>query len=122
VTLTAWIFQTLTAPTAHTRTLVATRVYPKRAPKNAAEPYVVQLLNSAEDDETFCGPTGLTAYGVEFEIRSKDDAALDSIEGAILADLRETGKSVFRDTASDSWDPEPGLHLRSLQVTVWYQE
>lgn len=124
MTLEQWLRATLTSSGTQTADLVDDRVFPVMAPKNVREPFVVYSVDSLEEIKTTCGPADVAAYGVELECKAKhfDDAL--AIAKAAIADLRASGRAqlIEVDSVSDLTDPEPGLFVRLVSLSIWFAE
>lgn len=117
------LFGVITAPGGQTFPLCP-HVFAVMAPRNAPAKRLVYAIDSTEEDTTTCGPTGLVAVGVALDIYSKSFDDLRPIQDAMRTDIRAAfgHENVIVDSVSDAMDPEPGLYVRSVNVTIWFQE
>ena len=108
------IFSKLTAATAVTA-LVATRIYPNKAPQGAGAPRIVFLVVSDVPNNTLDGDVASRQRQARLQVdcyaeKYLDAQALAEAVDSVLGNLSGPGLSGWRENSTDLWDEEAQLH------------
>lgn len=124
----------LTTPTGE---YVDARVYWNEAPQDAAMPYIVLRLVSAERQPTVAGPSGLARVRVQADIVAATALSADNIRDALRRALDGYDKAmgaaaldvriVHIESEADTLFPpdhgsDEGTHITSVDFFAWYAE
>jgi hypothetical protein len=114
--------------------IVAGRIYPKRAPQGERRAHIVYHRISGAREHSQDGPSGLARPRIQLDlwapkyadVRTRADAvrvALDGFAGSIgEAPGAVNVNAVFLEDEDDDWDDDRELHMYRQDFTVWHNE
>lgn len=100
--------------------LVGGRLYPGVVPANAAFPFAMYTLVSADPQQHLGGEAGLTQYRYQIDVFSPQKSVVDTLALQIRGAMNAAAR--FRSTCAmqqDDYDDDALLHRVILDFNVW---